>query len=204
MFDFNADDTANFIYLSVLLAVLASSILFKKQLKTSEILRQLFWWFVIILTIILVYSFRHNLVQVKNRLMVELFPSHANRISNQQIAVNISADRHFYINLKINGKMIKLMVDTGASNIVLNRNDAKKIGFDPKSLTYNQIYQTANGQTYGASVVLNQIELDDLIFYDVPASVNDSDMGTSLLGMRFLQNNFSKYEFYQDRLILTH
>jgi predicted aspartyl protease len=34
-------------------------------------------------------------------------------------------------------------------------------------------------------------------------SINSGDMGTSLLGMSFLQR-FEKYEFYQDRLVLTY
>jgi predicted aspartyl protease len=41
-----------------------------------------------------------------------------------------------------------------------------------------------------------------MVFYDVPASVNSAEMGTSLLGMSFLRR-FKKYEFYRDKLILS-
>ena len=39
-------------------------------------------------------------------------------------------------------------------------------------------------------------------FKDVNVSVNSANMGVSLLGMSFLKR-FSKYEVYQDKLILT-
>ena len=87
--------------------------------------------------------------------------------------------------------------------MVLNQKDARKIGINAKNLVFNRIYQTANGKSYGASVILNKVEINGLIFKQVPASVNSGNMGISLLGMRFLRN-FKKYEFSQNKLILTY
>ena len=94
------------------------------------------------------------------------------------------------------------MIDTGASDLVLSLKDAKKVGIDVRKLNFNKRYQTANGVTYGASVSLDQVEFGGVKFGNIPASVNNSQMGTSLLGMSFLRN-FKKYEFYRDKLILT-
>ena len=94
------------------------------------------------------------------------------------------------------------MVDTGASDMVINQNDARRIGIDLSRLKFNRAYQTANGTSYGAGVRLKEVKFGDLVFQDIPASVNSADMGISLLGMSFLRN-FSKYEFTRDQLILT-
>lgn len=119
------------------------------------------------------------------------------------MSINISRDGHFYVNLKVNNKNVKFMIDTGASDMVMNKEDAKRVGINLEDLSFNRIYQTANGKTLGASVLFEVVEINGVLFYDVPASINNSKMGTSLLGMRFLRN-FKRYEFYQDKLILTY
>jgi aspartyl protease family protein len=94
------------------------------------------------------------------------------------------------------------MIDTGSSDIVINLEAAQKLGIDPKKLTFNKPYQTANGTSWGASVTLEEFQIGNVKFRNIPASVNNADMGTSLLGMSFLRQ-FRKYEFYRDKLILT-
>jgi aspartyl protease family protein len=201
MFNFSSDDTANFIYLILLLAFLVNAIIFNKKIKASKVILQLSCWLGIALLIIFLYSFRYEFINAKNRIKSELFPSSA-IIQNDQIIINISQDNHYYIDLIINNEKIKFLIDTGASDLVLSKFDAKKIGIDFDRLNFNKIYQTANGQTKGASIILDNIEISGLLFKNIPASVNLSPMRHSLLGMRFL-NNFKKYEFYQNRLILT-
>ena len=203
MFDLNSDDSFRFIYLILLLIFIANGVVFKSKIKASKNLTYLFYWFLITLFIVFLYSFRFEVQNIKNRIASELFPSSALRIGQNQISINISSDNHFYINLKINGKKVKFMIDTGASDMVLNQKDARKIGINPRDLVFNRIYQTANGKSYGASVILNEVEINGLIFNQVPASVNSGNMGTSLLGIRFLRN-FKKYEFSQNKLILTY
>ncbi len=172
-----------------------------KRSRLLKVILQLSCWIGIILFIVLLYSFRYEFINAKNRIKAELFPSSA-IMQNDQIIINISQDNHYYIDLTINNEKIKFLVDTGASDLVLSKFDAKRIGIDFDRLNFNKIYQTANGQTKGASIILDNIEISGLLFKNIPASVNLSPMQHSLLGMRFL-NNFRKYEFYQDRLILT-
>lgn len=203
MFDLNADDTANAIYLVIMLAFLVSGVLLNKRMKISEFLKSLFLWTIIILFLVLLYSFRYDFYKIKDRILGELDPSRPVKTSSESISINISSDHHFYIDLKVNGKPIKFMIDTGASNMVLSVDDAKKAGIDVKNLKYNQIHQTANGKTFGASAILEEVAVNDEIkIKNVPVSVNSGEMSNSLLGMRFLRDNFLRYEFYQDRLVL--
>lgn len=193
-------DTQNLIYLLILLGFLLSSFVVRKEFKIAKALKYLTIWAMIALFGVALYAYRFEFSDFKNRMMSELNPSSA-RLDGQKLVVNLSQDGHFYLDTKINGKAIRFMIDTGASDIVLNLSDAKKIGINPRNLIYDKRYNTANGVVLGASVRLDEIEVSSVKFYDVKASVNSADLGVSLLGMSFLRE-FRRYEFYRDKLIL--
>jgi aspartyl protease family protein len=197
-----SEDLPQMIYLILLLAFLASSVLFNKQIKASKVVGQLLIWAVIILVILFAYSFRFDFINFKNRIAGELFPTKITQINPGQIAVSIANDGHFYIDIKLNSKPVRFMVDTGASDISLNLSDAKKAGIDVENLTSFRRYQTANGSIMSGLARVEQMDVAGIRFNDVGVAVNNSNMGTSLLGMSFLRR-FEKYEFYEDRLILT-
>jgi aspartyl protease family protein len=202
-YNLSSSELGNFIYLILLLVALVSSVILRSHLKSSELVKQAFLWLIIILFIIVAYSFRYNFYDLKSRLITELLPSKIIKINENQFQIRIADDGHFYIDLVINDKPVRFMIDTGASDIVLSEIDARRIGINVNNLSFNKRYQTANGFVYGAGVTLKEIKITDIVFYNIPASVNDSNMGTSLLGMSFLKQ-FKKYEFYQDRLVLTY
>ena len=195
---------ANLIYLSLLLILLISGILFRGRIKISELLMQVIGWLAIIVVILIAYSFRFELFKAKDRVYAELFPSQVVSNSPNQVSVMISDDGHFYIDILLDQKSVRFMIDTGASDLVLNAQDAKKVGIDVKKLSSFRKYQTANGEIISGITKIKVVEISPTIkLYDVAASVSSADMGRSLLGMSFLKK-FKKYEFYQDRLVLTY
>lgn len=198
----NLDENwGNLIYLLVLLSFLLFGASNRKSFPLKKVAKYSIYWLLLILFFISLYSYRFEFSSFKNRILGELNPSRI-QSTKGQLSINIARDGHFYINLKINNQPIKFMVDTGASDIVISINDARKIGINIENLNFNKIYQTANGKSFGASITLDKVEIGNIILNDIEASVNKGDMGTPLLGMRFLRL-FTKYEFYQDRLILT-
>ncbi|MFT5703673.1 MAG: aspartyl protease family protein [Rickettsiales bacterium] len=198
----NSAELPSLVYLMALLVFLASSIFFNKRIKASKVLSQLAIWAAIIIFILFIYSFRHDFSRFKDRVSGELFPSKIVQINQRQIAISIADNGHFYIDLKLNSKKVRFMVDTGASDINLSLSDAKKVGIDVDNLSSFRRYQTANGTIVSGLARVKTIQVADITFKDVGVSVNNRDMGTSLLGMSFLRR-FEKYEFYEDRLILT-
>jgi aspartyl protease family protein len=199
----SSSEWPSLVYLSLLLTLLVSSVIFKSHLKASDLLKQAMIWAVIVLVILIAYSFRYNLSAIKDRVSAELFPSKVMQIGERQIAIAISNDGHFYADIKINQKPVRFMVDTGASDIALNLSDAKRVGIDVNNLSSFKQYQTANGSIVSGLAEVDEVELAGVTFNDVTVSVNESNMGISLLGMSFLKR-FKKYEFYQDRLVLTY
>ena len=203
-YNLNSDELVNLVYLILLLGFLVSGFLVRNNLKISDLAKQALLWILITLTIIVIYSFRYDFYNLKNRIIAELFPDRVVAIDDNHLSINISNDGHFYIYLKINRQPVRFMVDTGASDLVLSLSDARRLGINIKNLSFDRRYETANGTIFGASTYVQEIEVtSNLKFYDVPVSVNSANMDVSLLGMRFLKQ-FKKYEFYQDKLILTY
>lgn len=192
----------NFIYLTLLLVMLLSSFLLRKDAPIGKALKYIGIWSAIIFVIISLYSYRYEFSDFKDRILGEINPTQARVNSDGKIVVNISEDGHFYINLKVNGVAMLFMVDTGASSISIDADDARRIGIDVEKLEFNQVFQTANGVGYGAAVAIREIEVGGVRLENLKASVNGVKMETPLLGMSFLRK-FKKYEFYQDRLELT-
>lgn len=199
----NSGELPQLVYLTILLVALLSSVLFRSHLKASQLLKQALGWLIIALVAIIIYSYRFSFYSLKDRVTKELLPSQATRINDRQIAIDIANDGHFYIDVKVNDAPIRFMIDTGSTDIVFSMRDARRGGVDLNNLSMVRQYQTANGMISGAITKVDRMEIAGLVLNDVTVSINDSDMGTSLLGMSFLKR-FKKYEFYQDRLVLTY
>lgn len=189
----SGDERAYFFYLLILLLFIGSGFLFGYRQKLSTTLQQAAIWVLIFVGVVIAYGFSDTLKQ-------QIMPSRATQ-SAQGFEVQRARDGHFYLTLQVNGKNIPFVVDTGATDIVLSRDDAEKIGIDPESLSYIGRANTANGVVTTATTVLDRIALGDTVDYDVRASVNGGQMDGSLLGMAYL-NRFSEISMRGDRLIL--
>ncbi len=189
-------------YSTLILISLLIGLNSRKALDAGEVLKYLGIWSGIGIILIALYSYRYEFSDFKNRILGEINPSFAQLNEDSQIVINSSQDGHFYIDAKINEIDVRFMVDTGASDIAINLKDAQRIGIDTKNLTYNLHYQTANGISSAAGIKINELEIANIKFKNLSASVNKGEMGSSLLGMSFFRQ-LKKYEFYQNKLILT-
>lgn len=95
-------------------------------------------------------------------------------------------DGHYYATLSINGTKVQFLADTGATNIVLSRADAERVGVDMEGLRFLGQAMTANGSVRTARVTLPQVDFGPFADRDVVAYVTDGDMDGSLLGMDYL------------------
>jgi aspartyl protease family protein len=101
--------------------------------------------------------------------------------------LNAAPSGHFVVVAQINGRDIKVMVDTGATSVALSYEDAKAVGLRPGSLKYDVPVATANGMTKAARVKLRKVEVDGVKVNDVDGLVlPEGVMRGSLLGMSYL------------------
>ena len=168
------------------IALLGSSLILGWRLKPKSALRNAAIWAVIFLVVIGFFSFRQDAAMIGSRIMSELSPTQGDVRDDGTIAFSAGPDGHFRIQALVNGSRVTFMVDTGATDVVLAPDDARRIGIDPANLNFTQFAQTANGTVRGASIDLNSLIIGPIDIRDMPATVNGADMSDSLLGMAFL------------------
>ena len=203
-------DGFSLLYLVLISLVVGSSILGYRGLRASGGIRELgsfaksaIAWIAIVAVLVLGYSYRSELGRLKDRLLGELSPASPIATGPRTIVVRAGPGGHFSIDSQVNGKPVRFLVDTGATDIVLSPDDARRVGFDLRRLRYTRPYRTANGTVSGAPVALRELRVGTLRFTGVPASVNGAPMRGSLLGISFLKM-FRSYEVKDNTLTLRY
>ena len=106
---------------------------------------------------------------------------------NGDVGVRLLKSRsgHYIARGEINGQVVHLMVDTGATDVVVSEKLARKAGIKKKR---GVTIMTANGQTKGWSANIISLQLGQIVERDVRAVIVPSlgDMH-ALLGMSFLE-----------------
>ena len=196
----NNSATMSLVHNLVWLVVLIGSVAVHWRAQPGQMLKYAALWIAIGSVIFIGYSLRSDVADFGAKLKAELLP-HQGRIGKNEISFQAQRGGHFVVEALVDGTAIRFLVDTGASSVVLSPKDAKRLGFDLKRLSFDRIFNTANGTVRGAPVRLGKIEIGPIKLGDVRASVNGAEMNTSLLGMSFL-SRIGGCEVAGDKLVL--
>ena len=108
----------------------------------------------------------------------------------------------FALLARINGVSAPMVIDTGATSVVLTYETAKAAGLPLELLEYDVDVETAGGHTRAARLTLNRLAIGKLVERSIPALVVPrGQMKTNLLGMSFL-DRLESWEVRADRLML--
>jgi len=191
-----------------MLIFLASSIAGSYRGRTGQAVRDLMSWSMIALILVAGYSYREEILGFSHHVVGELLPPGTVLRADAQVegehAVRIRRryDGHFVIDMLANDTTLTMLVDTGASTVVLKPTDAERLGIDIDRLRYTVPVQTANGTTYAAHVRLRRLSLGPINLKNVEALVaQPGTLKDNLLGMSFL-SRLRSYEFTGDFLTL--
>jgi aspartyl protease family protein len=111
-------------------------------------------------------------------------------------------DGRTLVSAEVNRASVRMLVDTGASTVVLNAADARSAGLDIDQLDYAVPVQTAGGTAYFARVTLRRLSVGGIAVDSVEALVaRPGAVERSLLGMTFL-SRLRSYGFSGDFLTL--
>lgn len=176
--------------------------------RLGRVLRDLVAWAAIFLAVIAVYAYRDEITAVAYRVMGELSPPGStisvatDEKGERAVRVRRRPDGHFLARVEVNGAAVSMLVDTGASTVVLRPADAERAGIDTRQLNYSVPVQTANGTTYAAPVRVRSLAIGGIEMHDVETLVaKPGNLKESLLGMTFLKR-LRSYEFSGDFLTL--
>ncbi len=102
-----------------------------------------------------------------------------------QIVLTAGTGGHFVTQGSINGRTVEFLVDTGATNVAMGQDVARRLGIDFEKGELGRS-STANGVVTTYRVRLAKVRIQDVEVYDVEASVLPGSMSSVLLGNSFL------------------
>lgn len=112
------------------------------------------------------------------------------------------ADGHFHADVLLNGQRVEMLVDSGASMIVIDEALAARLGIRPPEAAYTGEARTANGTARFAPVRLASVRIGGIERRDVPAGVmRGNGLPVPLLGQSFL-STVDKVTISGDRMTL--
>ncbi|WP_103256103.1 retropepsin-like aspartic protease family protein [Tabrizicola aquatica] len=179
-------------YLAIILVALGGWVLVEFRQRMGQALRMAMAWGLIFVGVVAGYGLWGD---IRNDVM----PVQA-VAQDGTVEVPRASDGHYYLTLTINGTPVPFMVDTGASGMVLARQDAEALGITHDSLMFLGEAFTANGVVRTARVTLPLVQLGPFENRDFRAFVTEGEMKGSLLGMEYLDQ--FRMEFAGNRLIL--
>lgn len=105
----------------------------------------------------------------------------------RSVSIPRGRDGHFHADATINGRTLSVLVDTGATAVVLSYEDAIAAGISVGAGDYRYVSNTANGQARFARIILDHVRIGDVSVRNVEAAVSQPGrLKTTLLGMSFL------------------
>lgn len=187
------DQLASLLYLSLLGAAVVGWFLVEARPNRSKMLQQASIWALIFFGMIAIVGLwsdirRHSL-------------SLPRASESGDIILPRGWDGHFQVVGQVNGTQVNFLIDTGASDTVLTRTDAARIGIDVDALAFLGTASTANGDVRTAAIRLDTVEIGPIQEQNLRAVVNDGELGISLLGMSFL-SRFTEITMTDDQMIL--
>jgi aspartyl protease family protein len=197
----STDDFASLAAKIALLVFIGSSALVVFRESIAKALQIVLIWVVIGLALALGYTYRFELRGVYDRVMAEMVPG---RAASRGRVVELARGRggSFDVSTSVNGGKVPMVLDTGASAVVLTQEAAKAAGLPLELLNYSVVVDTANGKTRAAAVTLDSIGVGGVIERSVPALIaQPGQLRTSLLGMSFL-NRLESWEVRGDKLMM--
>ncbi|WP_295810029.1 TIGR02281 family clan AA aspartic protease [uncultured Nitratireductor sp.] len=193
------------LYLGLWAAVLIVGI-FGSGLRIGDAARTLAFWTFLLLALVTVYQYRYELQDIASRITAGLVPGSPVSVigndGNARVMVERAANGHFAVIADVNGAALRMLIDTGASSIVLSDTDARKAGYDPSTLRFQIPVSTANGTALVARSRVENIRVGSIVRNDIPVYIAQPDrLDQSLLGMSFI-NTLSGFELRGDRIVL--
>jgi aspartyl protease family protein len=169
--------------------------------RFSQALEAAMFWLVIAAVLAIGYTYRSELRDTGNRVLAELMPG---RAATRGRVVEIARGRagEFQVSAEVNGARLPMVLDTGATSVVLTLEAAKAAGLPLEVLAYTVNVDTANGRTRAAAVTLDRLAVGSITERSVPALIVPAgQLRSNLLGMSFL-NRLESWEVRGDRLMM--
>lgn len=169
-------------YYLIIVAAVAGSLIGMRQ-PVGKMLKMALAWVAIFGVGFLIFSFRGELSSIGHRLKAEALGSAV--ADGETLRIPIGEDGHFWVDATINGRPLRMMVDSGASVTTVSRAFAERAGVSVNGR--RTVVQTAAGPASSIQSSADSLEIGPIKRTDFPIDVNEHD-NVNLLGMNFLRS----------------
>ncbi len=187
-----SDNWPRIAYFVLLLIALSGYLLVEMRKDFGKSMRQMLAWGLIFLGLVAGFGLWDDIR--KNVAPQQI-------VEGRRIELPMADNGHFFINLRLNGTDVAFMVDTGASDMALRREDAERAGIKLDDLSYTGFASTANGTVSTAPVRIGLVQIGEITDENVSADVVQGDLDISLLGMSYLRR-FARVGFEGETMVL--
>jgi len=182
----SSDDWSRLLYAAGLVALVSTGLLTGRRFDWGEKARHVAIWVGILAVLAVGFAYRDELGDVGLHVRSAFSASYPVATSAHEVVVGADDNGSFFVTGRVNGQLVRFLVDTGASETVLSPADAERLGVDPASLRFDRAAETANGVGYGAPFKADSLVVGPIALSDVPMVINQAPMSSSLLGLTFL------------------
>jgi aspartyl protease family protein len=106
----------------------------------------------------------------------------------EEITIRRQDDGHYWLQLDVNGKPVRFMIDSGATTTAVNGNTARETGIEVDTTGYPVFLNTANGRVTAQRGVILSLKIGSREFGQHDVVVSESFGDTNVLGMNFLDS----------------
>jgi aspartyl protease family protein len=110
------------------------------------------------------------------------------------------SDGHFYVDAEVNGELVNFVIDTGATDVVLPVDTARRLGIPFSESEFVVIGRGASGPVRGKVIKLDKVSVDGKAVRNIDAAIAEG-LDQPLLGQAYL-SRISSVEMSKDHMRL--
>jgi aspartyl protease family protein len=201
----DAGDYGSLVGLSILAAVCGASVMGMFRGRAGDAVQAAIAWLAIFAFLGVIYTYRFEFEAVGRRVAGNLIPGLGGEgvTGTQEVTIPRSPNGAYVVRVAVNGaRAVPMIVDTGATALVLTDTDARRSGVKVDELSFTVPVETANGRAMTASTTVDTVSVGPIVARNVRAMVaRPGALGASLLGHTFL-DRLDSYEVRGGRMVL--
>ena len=181
------EDGPSLIWGVVCLVLLMSS-LAARRLPLGYVAKAAFAWIAIFAVLFAIFSFRFEFKAVWERVKADISGTAGQSVSGEDITIRRQDDGHYWLQVDVNGKPVRFMIDSGATTTAVNANTARETGIEVDANGYPVFLNTANGSVAAQRGIIQSLKIGTHEIGQHNVVVSESFGDTNVLGMNFLDS----------------
>ncbi|MES2781903.1 MAG: TIGR02281 family clan AA aspartic protease, partial [Pseudomonadota bacterium] len=130
----------------VVCVVLLISSLAARRLPLGYLAKAGLAWVAIFAALFAIFSFRFEFITIWDRVKADISGTAGQSISGETIELRRQDDGHYWLQVDVNGKPVRFMIDSGATTTAINAKTASETDVEVNANGYPIILSTANGR----------------------------------------------------------